>query len=70
MGPEMNVWHMVVDLEREIALTKAARFGPMGEPRGRRWRLPALWRRAAPLSQSSTSARTGGPVRTNAVGGR
>ena len=55
MLTDLRIWKMVVDTERELAISRAARLGPMGAlphrsaPRTRMPRVARAPRRLAPV---------------------
>lgn len=60
MHTDVTVWQMVIDIEREVALNRAARFGTLGEPPQRGRRLPRWMRREASPSPGLAPMRWGG----------
>jgi hypothetical protein len=67
MGPNMTTWQMVIEVEREIAIGRAARLGTLGAPPRRSNRIVSWLRRLAhpspaptPTSATCLPAREGG----------
>jgi hypothetical protein len=69
VGSDLNVWQMIVGVERDLAVAKAARLGTLGDPARRPWRLPrwVQWAvlvtgRPSPSPRTSVDGAETGPI--------
>ncbi|MGH2601329.1 MAG: hypothetical protein ACRDJ9_18315 [Dehalococcoidia bacterium] len=66
MGPNMTTWQMVLDVEREIAVQRAARLGTLGAPPRRTPRLVRWLRRLTSTTPTVPAQPTRLPAREHA----